>query len=860
MQTQTEHPRTASAATAILAVFRHEWRQLVYAPLTPIFQIGFLVALAVCTFLIADFYATDEAAIGPMLIFLPWVSLILVPALAMRAWIDEPGDRSMELALTLPIPVWTVVVGKFRAGAVVLLITLAFTAPFAATVFYLGEPDPGVMLAGYLAAALLMLSFYAVALFAAVLMREPIGAFVVGVIALFFLLLLGWDVFGRLLRNQIPDALYGTLTAFSPKFWLDRMAKGLVEIAGVVYFVALSAAALLGATLLGRPRKRSRWTGESLARGGLATTAIAVAFGLTVTLAREIPLALDLTAEKEFTLHQGTLSVLERLPKGTEIELYWSESEPSVPASIKSHARRVRDHLRTIAARSEGRVTVRERDPKPDSENELRALGAGLRRIPMTSGDSFFLGASFKHGDRLGRIPYFDIRRDRLVDYDVALALNGLTRTKTPKVGILSPLLQSRHAEETREGLSFVSQLRQAYDLAIIPHFTPKLPDDLDVLILIDATILQRDLIYQIDQFVMGGGSLIVMMDPRLRFHPPSDVVNPEPSEEVNDISDVLSRYGVVYEGENVVGDLRLASFVVDREQRRLSYPYWLRIRRETLSDAHPVTADLNEVFFAEPGALRITAADRAVALVTTTEKAGAHERKDLAGKQPGELAGAFKAAGGKRAIAVALNGPFGSAFDTPPEKSRKQDHRTASTGSPSVFVLADVDWIFDPFSLQRAEVDGRVIVRPLNDNLTFLLNMVEYASGDPALIGIRSRGRLQRPFTRVAELFRTAQAQYRDTESELARRIAKVEGEIAKIPDAAGVERIDQLPENLQAQIRQLRNDLLPVRRALRDIRLKSRDQVDRLGRQLTILNLVAGPLLVLAFTGLIALVRRRA
>ena len=393
----------------------------------------------------------------------------------------------------------------------------------------------------------------------------------------------------------------------------------------------------------------------------------------------------------------------------------------------------------------------------------------------------------------------------------------------------------------------------------MIPHFTPKLPDDLDVLILIDASILQRELIYQIDQFVMGGGGLIVMMDPRLRFHPASDVVNPEPSEEINDISDVLSRYGVAYQGKNVVGDLRLASFVVDREQRRLSYPYWLRVRRETLSDAHPVTADLNEVFFAEPGALRITAPDRALAIVTTTEKAGVHERKDLASKQPGELAGAFKSDGGKRAIAVALSGPFASAFDVPPNKAPRADHRARSTGAPSVFVLADVDWIFDPFSLQKAEVGGRVMVRPLNDNLTFLLNMVEYAGGDPALIGIRSRGRLQRPFTRVADLFKAAQAQYRDKEAVLVQRISKVESEIAKIPDAAGVARIDQLPEDVRAQIRKLRKDLLPARRELREIRLKSREQVDRLGRRLTLLNLLAGPLLVLAFAGLVALWRRR-
>ena len=77
----------------VAAVFRHELRILLYSPLSYLFQLGFLVILSACVFLIVDLYSTDEASIRPMLIFLPWVALILVPALAMGSWIDSPGDR-----------------------------------------------------------------------------------------------------------------------------------------------------------------------------------------------------------------------------------------------------------------------------------------------------------------------------------------------------------------------------------------------------------------------------------------------------------------------------------------------------------------------------------------------------------------------------------------------------------------------------------------------------------------------------------------------------------------------------------------------------------------------------------------------
>jgi ABC-2 type transport system permease protein len=532
---------------------------------------------------------------------------------------------------------------------------------------------------------------------------------------------------------------------------------------------------------------------------------------------RVLPGGLDLTAAKEFTLHQGTLDVVGKLPEGVEVDFYWSEREATVPAVIKSHARRIRDHLQTIARRSNGRVSINFHDPEPDSIEEEQAIASGLRKVPMSSGDSFFLGATVRQGKRVGSIPYFDIRREQLVDYDVAVALNGLAKKAPPKVGILSSLFRSRHVSEVREGLSFISQLKQANDIAIIPHFSAKLPEGLEVLLVMDASVLQRYMLYAIDQFVMNGGSLIVMMDPRVRFNPPSDIVTPQPSEEINDISDLLQRYGVRYLGDHVTGDINLASFVVDNNQRRLSYPFWLRIRQAGLADSHPVTADLNEVFFPEPGALEILAKDRGIAIVTTTDKSGGLERGIFKENGPDALASRLEPDGERRIIAANLRGPFESAFGSNPESKDSRQHLSQSKGAPVVFALADVDWVFDPFSLQKVELGGRMIVRPLNDNLAFLLNMVEYASGDPALIAMRSRGRVQRPFTRVADLFAKAQEHYREREAELVQRISGVEGEIAKIPAAA------------------------------------------RLGRRLTVINLVAGPCLVVLFAAFVFGMRRR-
>jgi ABC-2 type transport system permease protein len=845
--------------TGTMAVFRHELRLLLFAPLGYLFLLGFLLALSACVFLIADFYATDEASIQPMLTFLPWVALILVPALAMRSWVDEHNDRSVELTMTLPVRLGAVVTGKFLSGYVILLITLLFTLPLAATAYYLGDPDPGVLLAGYLASALLLAVYFAVSLFATALSRDQVGAFVIGLALLFVLLLFGWDVFGRLLHGQIPPAGIEALALYSPKTWLVRLGRGFIDFPGVFYAVSVTAAALAGTGIVIRARYQS--SSNTAGALGLWVRILlgAGVLGLLIPLSARVPGGLDLTAESEFTPHGGTLDVVGKLPAGTEITLYWSAQEPSIPAQIKSHARRAKNLLDTLAARSGNRLSVRTVNPMPDTDEELRAQAFGIKRIPMSSGDHFYLGMTFQQGGRVGNIPYLDTRRDRHLEYDIALGLNGLGRTRTPKVGVLSPLIPSTAATGNREGMSFMAELKRAYDLAVIPHFKDTLPEGLDVLLLIDATILKRKMLYAIDQFVMNGGGLVVMMDPHLRFNRASNVVNPSPSVEINDISDILQKYGVKYLGEFVVGDGELASVVADQSQGRMSFPFWMRVSKKGLSEFHPATADLNEVFMVEAGALEFLGSGRATALITTTENSGILARKNFTDKTPRDLMQAFKPDHASRIIAAQINGPYESAFASPPKGASSLDHQKQSNGPGApVFVVADIDWLFDPFSLQQSNVGGQVVVRPLNDNLAFLLNIIEYASGDEALISIRSRGQLQRPFTRVAQLFQAAERKFQEQEAVLARRVSEIESRIARYSETAGTEESGLLSKRIKEDLKKFRMELLPARRELRSVRRQIRNEVDSLGRRLAFINLVAGPVLV-GIWGMAVVVWRR-
>ena len=809
-----------------------------------IFQTAFLSGLSVCVFLIADFYSTDEASIRLMLVFLPWVAMILVPALSMSSWVEGQGNRGLELIFTMPISLPAIVLGKYISGYLVLLLTLIFTLPFVATVCYLGNPDFGVLISGYFGSFLILGLFLAVSLFGASIAREPVGAFVVSIILLFSFMLLGWDIIGRMLKGIIPEWVLTILVSFSPLTWLTYIGQGTINFQGLFYFISISSFCLAGTIWFLNPRRKGYGYRKNSSKEILKWLVGITLMFLMIHYSGYVPSQIDLTTEKEFTLHSGTIEVIERLPKGTKITLFWSESESSVPASIKSHARRIKNMLEGIKKQSD--VDLKVVDPEPDSDEEIQALAKGISRVPMSSGDSFFLGLTAEYAERTGRVPYLDIRRDRLVEYDIALTLNGLTRQRTPKLGIISPMLPSTSAVSHPEGLSFLAELKRAYDIAVIPYFKKTLPQHLDAILVIGANIIHQDMLYAIDQFVMKGGSLLVMLDPFSRVKQGNNLVNAQPSLEINDVSDLIKRYGVTYLGDMVSGDSRLASVVTDQQQSQLSYPYWMRIRSQGLSSSHPATADLNEIFVVEAGALEITNTEHGSSIVTTSSGAGFYPREEFTNNTPRKLAQEFKPNGGKRIIAATLTGPFESAYKYSPLDEKVKVHRKNSKGKPIVFVIADVDWIFDPFSIQKQNFGNEIIVRPLNDNLNFLLNMVEYATGDDSLVAIRSRGQLQRPFTRVAMLFKDTEEKIRIEETQFSQEVAELETKLSEIsPQTKGPD-YRHLPDAIKEQLKELGKELLKAKKKLRNSRHKIREEVDRLGQMITIINLISGPFLV--------------
>ncbi len=99
-----------------LIVARRELGGYFATPVAVVFIVIFLALQGVLTFNLGNFFDRNQADLAPFFNFIPWVFLLLVPAITMRLWAEERRLGTIELLLTLPITQWQAVLGKFLAA------------------------------------------------------------------------------------------------------------------------------------------------------------------------------------------------------------------------------------------------------------------------------------------------------------------------------------------------------------------------------------------------------------------------------------------------------------------------------------------------------------------------------------------------------------------------------------------------------------------------------------------------------------------------------------------------------------------------------------------------------------------------
>jgi ABC-2 type transport system permease protein len=220
-----------------LIIFKREFASFFATPVAYIFILIFLVMSGVFTFMFGGFYERGQADLLSFFNFHPWLYLFLVPAIAMRAWSEERKSGSIELLMTLPLTTGQIMFGKFFAAWAVLAICLILTFPLWLTVNYLGDPDNGIILAAYIGSWLMSGAFLAVGICMSATTRNQVVAFILAIVICFIFVLAGSPVVLELFQGWAPNIIIDAIAALSFLTHFQNMAKGVIALNDLVFFM-----------------------------------------------------------------------------------------------------------------------------------------------------------------------------------------------------------------------------------------------------------------------------------------------------------------------------------------------------------------------------------------------------------------------------------------------------------------------------------------------------------------------------------------------------------------------------------------------------------------------------------------------
>ena len=223
-------------------LFRRELASYFATPLAYVFILIFLVLASAFTFYLGGFYERGQADLAPFFNFLPWLYLFLIPAISMRLWAEERRSGSIELLLTQPITLWQAVLGKFLAAWAFAGIALILTFPLWITVAYLGSPDHGAIVTGYLGALLMAGGFLAIGSCMSALTRNQVIAFILTVVVCFLFILSGFPLVLDAVSAWAPRVLVDAIASMSFLTRFNAIGKGVIALQDLLFFVALAAA------------------------------------------------------------------------------------------------------------------------------------------------------------------------------------------------------------------------------------------------------------------------------------------------------------------------------------------------------------------------------------------------------------------------------------------------------------------------------------------------------------------------------------------------------------------------------------------------------------------------------------------
>ncbi len=828
----------------VLVVAKREFSAYFTSPVAYVFLVIFLLLSGFFTFMVGqDFFARNEASLGSFFLWHPWLYLFLVPAIAMRLWSEEKRTGTLELLLTLPITTNQAVIGKFLASWAFLVVGLILTFPIWLTPNFLGSPDNGAILCAYIGSALMAGAYLGIGCMTSALTRNQVISFVISVILCLFTILAGFPPVTDFMQGLFPgnEFIVDLVSSFSVMTHFEAIQRGVVHLRDFLFFVSVIVFTLAATTVIIRGGQENK-PAQAFGFAGAQIAILALILVTVNLLAGSISGKWDLTENKIHTLSQGSKNILSRVAEGRgndkdafkiDARLYFTKGDERISPFVRQYAARVKELLNEYEAASKGSIVFNEINPQPDTDEEDLARQDNITRMQIGLEEFAYIGLTLSYADKSEMISLLEqgpggrpggLRPEAMLEYDISSAITRLLKdeSKAPTIGIMSPLQinggfppnlppQMMRGQRPAPPWLLMRQLQASYgrdNIQTIDMNVPAIADDIDLLIVIHPKSISEKAQFALDQYVLGGGKVAAFLDPNHALDQgPMGGFSP-PTGSSSNLDKLLPSWGINFTDNKVVAD---TAFALRPPQSGGSWLTALDIQTEGQNQNDPILQQLGPLVGIHFGAFRIeTAQDggarpEVTTLLHSTTNSALIDVSSTKGLLPlpsfqqsqAAITKTFSATSGTNILALKLTGGFKTAFpkgdperpapsedanSTQPEIPDNSLKTVKKDVSPVVVLVGDVDFLHDT----NQQLDQFRGFR--NSNMNFVLNLVDYLTGDEDLIRIRSLTNRSRPLKKLNEMKEAATAQIRKelekTEQELEDAETKVQDVANKLQD----------------------------------------------------------------------------
>ena len=578
---------------------------------------------------------------------------------------------------------------------------------------------------------------------------------------------------------------------------------------------------------------------------------------------------LDLTQDQRYTLRPQTIDVLQNITKPITINIYYSSSISKDYPLYSQYAQLVLRTLDKYKNISQNKIKINILDPIPYSSTEEDAIRYGLRKFSSKEGEAgLYFGAIMTNTDgKKYTIPYFEGQRQDYLENDLTRAISSLSNFNRRNIGIMSPDIPlidtSYRGKKANKDWTFIKLLRQDYNIVELSSTIPEIPLEIETIILFTTNKLPANSAYVIDQFVMRGGKLMVMVDPHSIYE---DRLKGITSPNGSDINKLLEKWGMTY-GENlIVGDKQLAQEITLADGSTKKFFPTFNLKAENISSNSVITQNLQNILFQTPGGLELidTPDVTTTPLLETSSQTTIIDAKISKFGSKEDVINNSIAANETFILAALSTGTYQSAFKSSPFSQdiiiEQLPHISSSIIPSKIIVIADADWIHQQSWIEPAFINGNSTDEIVysNNNFDFLLRSVDYLTSNEKNMSIGSKPVADRNDTlgqRIEQNTATQYAtQYQELQKDFEETKAKLNSMLLMIKNQEIATSVKNLSEvnNIQRSL-QKKQELM--RRMEHKIKENSQNMID----MIITANTVVFPVIIIGFIFLVVFLLRR-